>query len=380
MSNGPIRCTYGNFPELTKYRDKIYVVYAGCMSEMSITRRTNEDLIEEIKDAVNAGYTKIIYHNAGETLLYGTTFKIQNAIEASPFYNDTMFFMQTSGYDAQAAYDKIRQECPWFTRKLNILSCDHFEFITAQFALGLYEKVIPQYQIKTKQKKFVCFNKVDRVQRVQLLAKVLNTPGMLENSFYSFEGTHSDWHSLHATARFGENIAETLKNYAHLFPLKLNITPNRENPIDLIPEDLYYHDESYFSVITETVFYAKNEYWRPHAILNYADGVFISEKTYRPIAMKHPFILMAYPGTLKRLRERGYKTFSPFIDESYDDIIDGEQRLEAIFKEISRLCAFTDEQWLEWQTNIKPIVEYNYENFNSKTEFGLHSVEHLFAN
>jgi hypothetical protein len=96
--------------------------------------------------------------------------------------------------------------------------------------------------------------------------------------------------------------------------------------------------------------------------------------------MKHPFILMAYPGTLKRLRERGYKTFSPFIDESYDNIIDGEQRLEVIFKEISRLCAFTDEQWLEWQTNIKPIVEYNYENFNSKTEFGLHPVEHLFAN
>jgi hypothetical protein len=56
----------------------------------------------------------------------------------------------------------------------------------------------------------------------------------------------------------------------------------------------------------------------------------------------------------------GYQTFHPYINETYDTIIDDEERLEAIYKETERLCTFTDEQWLQWQLNIKPIVEHNY--------------------
>ena len=33
-----------------------------------------------------------------------------------------------------------------------------------------------------------------------------------------------------------------------------------------------------------------------------------------------------------------------------------------IIKEIERLCSFTDSEWIIWQTDIKPIVEHNYQN------------------
>jgi hypothetical protein len=70
---------------------------------------------------------------------------------------------------------------------------------------------------------------------------------------------------------------------------------------------------------------------------------------------------MGYPGLLKYLRSTGYKTFHPYIDETYDTIDDDEIRYQMIVDEIKRLCNQTDEEWLAWQNNIKNIVEHNYD-------------------
>ena len=85
------------------------------------------------------------------------------------------------------------------------------------------------------------------------------------------------------------------------------------------------------------------------------DLLFLSEKIYKPMAFKHPFIVFAQPGILKQLREYGYKTFHPFIDESYDDEKDDIKRFDMVVAEIERLNTFTDDQWIEWQKNIKAI-------------------------
>lgn len=375
---GPIGCTYGQYPELNKYKDKIWIVYAGCASSTtSFVNRTNEDIVKEIITAINSGHNKIIFHNAAETLLQSVTKKAQAIVNIAPMYNDTMFFLHTAGYEAQKEYDKMKEIHNW-TRKLNILASDHFEYIVKEFSKGLYSQVVPEYKIKLKERKFVCLNKVDRSHRVQLLARVLKEPGLLDKSFYSFEGTRPDWYK-NLYNRFGQSVVATYIKNQHVFPLRLNITETRSNPIDLIPEDLYYHDESYFSLVTETVFYNIHEPGRTQSLLDSADGVFLSEKTYRPIALKHPFILLAFPNSLQMLRDRGYKTFSPYINEDYDSELNGEERLNMIFDEVLRLCSFTDDQWIEWQTNIKSIVEFNFEVLKNRTNFGLHPVEHLFA-
>ena len=56
----------------------------------------------------------------------------------------------------------------------------------------------------------------------------------------------------------------------------------------------------------------------------------------------HPFIVYGSPFTLKSLRELGFKTFSPFIDESYDETISPFRRMQKITKEIKRLCSMSD--------------------------------------
>jgi hypothetical protein len=79
------------------------------------------------------------------------------------------------------------------------------------------------------------------------------------------------------------------------------------------------------------------------------------------------------------LNERGYKTFHPFIDESYDSEPDFEKRFKMCVEEIKRLEKFTTEEWLEWQKNIKPIVEHNYKYLQNLTEHrDGPPVDHLF--
>jgi hypothetical protein len=65
--------------------------------------------------------------------------------------------------------------------------------------------------------------------------------------------------------------------------------------------------------------------------------VHLTEKTLRPIACGHPFILMAGPGSLATLRKYGFETFSPWIDESYDNEIDQGQRIKMIVEEMHRI-------------------------------------------
>ena len=87
---------------------------------------------------------------------------------------------------------------------------------------------------------------------------------------------------------------------------------------------------------------------------------FISEKTFKPIFCYHPFIIFGNRGSLKRLREMGYKTFSPFINEEYDELPTWE-RMDAITKELIRLSSMDDTERLNWYTSMSDILTYNFE-------------------
>jgi uncharacterized protein YPO0396 len=98
-------------------------------------------------------------------------------------------------------------------------------------------------------------------------------------------------------------------------------------------------------------------------------GVFFSEKIYKCLALNHPFVLVSTCGSLRELKKRGYKTFAPYINESYDDIVDDDERLDAIVSEINRLCSMTEQELVQFTHDIKEIVEHNSTHFNQTTDF-----------
>lgn len=86
-----------------------------------------------------------------------------------------------------------------------------------------------------------------------------------------------------------------------------------------------------------------------------------SEKVYHPMWYKKPFILAAPPFTLKYLREQGFKTFSDFWDESYDEIKNHEDRLIAIMQLIDHIDSKSIDELRDMYLQMKDILEHNYQ-------------------
>ena len=70
---------------------------------------------------------------------------------------------------------------------------------------------------------------------------------------------------------------------------------------------------------------------------NLTSPAFMSEKTFKPIAFEHPFIVWGSPGTLRYLQASGFETFDHVIDETYDTINDNSKRLDNIIKIVDEL-------------------------------------------
>ena len=107
--------------------------------------------------------------------------------------------------------------------------------------------------------------------------------------------------------------------------------------------------DSMFYVPTETVYFGK----RLH----------LTEKTFKPIALEMPFILVAPAHSLEYLRSYGFKTFEDYIDESYDDEEDDlirVQKVGQLLKDIQNMSAQEKQQLWKHCSNI---ATYNYSHF-----------------
>lgn len=93
-------------------------------------------------------------------------------------------------------------------------------------------------------------------------------------------------------------------------------------------------------------------------------STFTSEKVFKPIACYHPFITLGGRGELEILKERGYRTFSDYWDESYDTLPD-TKRMDAIIDVVKYIDSIEDK--ISWFESMRPILEHNKRqlDFNS---------------
>jgi hypothetical protein len=89
----------------------------------------------------------------------------------------------------------------------------------------------------------------------------------------------------------------------------------------------------------------------------------LTEKSFKPICLKMPFIIVGTCGSLRHLRSYGFKTFSDLWDESYDDEKDDVVRLERIASLLRSLDELSVEGKQELFNAAQEIVEYNYKHF-----------------
>lgn len=88
-----------------------------------------------------------------------------------------------------------------------------------------------------------------------------------------------------------------------------------------------------------------------------------TEKVSKPLVHFNPFFFVGFQGALALLRELGFKTFSPYIDESYDDEPDQVKRLDMIYTEVKRLLAMSQEEIHNWYWSMEDILLHNHNHF-----------------
>ena len=105
-----------------------------------------------------------------------------------------------------------------------------------------------------------------------------------------------------------------------------DLTSDQHNDHHLvIPE---HYADSYFNVVLET-----------HMDADQSGGVFLTEKTFKPIKNAQPFVIFGAAGSLVRLRDLGYRTFDGVIDNRYDSVINTTDRYECIMQTLRSLFA-----------------------------------------
>lgn len=88
-----------------------------------------------------------------------------------------------------------------------------------------------------------------------------------------------------------------------------------------------WYDRCYASAVVESVVRPASKY----------TPVFITEKTTKPLAFWHPFIVYGNRGTLRTLRTWGFETYNNLWDESYDEIVDVAARRSAVASLINNI-------------------------------------------
>ena len=351
--------------------DKVRHIYAGAHSSMSFKNRSIASVIEEIQDFYNAG-TKIFFF---ECLTEGVIIDgIEKIARVALYFSNTpdiKLFYWSGDYTAEEHVVKYLGSVG-IIKNFIVIGTSHLELTGKTYPV--YHK---EYMIGPKEKKFLCFNKVHRQHRIELLEYVVRNH-LLDQSYYSFDCSEDNLELLAGNINYSG-----ISSIKDKIPLVLNKTLERDNPVDIIEDDHKYFEDTYFSVVTETLFYQNPTTSKMKLRMHVPDtfpGKFVTEKTFKCIAMKHPFIVLNPYKMLEFMKSRGYQTFSPFIDESYDDIKDDEERLLSVCTEIKRLCNLSESELIKFTEFAKPIVEHNENVMRNVTNFTtINNLESYFT-
>jgi hypothetical protein len=193
--------------------------------------------------------------------------------------------------------------------------------------------------------------KPEKIHRVGLLAKLYERKLLdrLEWSFYTEKGIEERCRGIlwnYSDYNFKKFLKTCVRS---LDPITVNLHYDSVHFLGFT-YDVTLYENSCLSIISETEF---------HII---PDGYqWITEKTWRAIANRHPFVMASSPGTLARLKSFGFRTFENYmLDQEYDQITDENNRLNAIVKNVEYFMNTCHDHI----DSIAADVEHNFQLFN----------------
>ena len=148
------------------------------------------------------------------------------------------------------------------------------------------------------------------------------------------------------------------KKFYKTIPKELDsLNPDFYNHNNNINDISKYLEQAYIQVIFET-----------NSQPIHSNTQQISEKSYMGIRNGQPFILFSTTGgILEHLNRLGFKTFHPYINESYDNKkFSYQKRYKLLIEETERLCNISEIEMKNMYENMKSIIDYNLNVLENK--------------
>lgn len=348
------------FVEKTQHFDKCVVI--NCFPT---TPRREEDELDEWKAFLathSDDQTLVIFENVYEGNVSSSLRKIYRRIPALGISRKNVIFA-SGAYNVAELHGRYCSE-HGVTDPLEVTYVNAWERAMQENCATTPEPV--PYTAGPQHNLFLSFNRISRPHRIGLVGMLYHHDLLSEGYCSFFQGSYGNTtfreclghlKKLVSASTFNTINHQILKHIPD-FPLKLNTVSVNDNINYHQTDDEKYYRDSLLSVVTETFFF------KTVSDIYDDEGIFFSEKTFKPILAKHPFILMNRPRSLKALRSLGYRTFAGWIDESYDLIEDDEQRFLAIISELVRFNAWKNtwdqDMWDKWNHEMYQITEHNY--------------------
>ena len=237
------------------------------------------------------------------------------------------------------------------TRGIHLLYYFFHGFAAIDWFRGYYAMNHNKQIVKEYAYDFISMNRLiitDRSYRCYLVSKFAEMV-FLKNGLVSF-GMCGDWRDEVQSIDTKLSPSAVSHINEHL--------PKIRTPIIIDSEDVHGYasadiprqiDDSFWHIVSETVFY----YNKLH----------LTEKIFKPIVSKQPFMLIGAAGNLEYLKSYGFRTFSSIIDESYDRKVNPDTRIEMVVGQLKWYCDLSEKDKLDVMREIEPIVEYNFHHF-----------------
>jgi hypothetical protein len=204
------------------------------------------------------------------------------------------------------------------------------------------------YHEQERSKKFTALVRTHKEWRAYTMAR-LWSKGLHEQGYFSYNNqitVEDDINPIDIS-----NLG-SLKHHTEFF---LKLAPFH---CDLLTPDEHanmkytvglHHSDAYFNFVIES---------------ELTGPVRLTEKVFKAIKNCQPFVIAGACGSVKQLREMGYRTFDHVVDHSYDEIENTTERWEAVCTEMCRIAK--SKKIHTMYTNCKADLIHNQNLFLNK--------------
>ena len=216
---------------------------------------------------------------------------------------------------------------------------------------------------RVRPKKYLNFNREPRAHR-RVVAGWLYKKGFIDQGLTSFPVPSGEFDPTKFD-EYSEGVRDIFRDQRLVEFAEGDFTGFAKNTPYLVdaPDLLKLHiswctkapfRDTYFSILTERLYFSEN------------GQALLTSKAFKAMSNMHPFVMVGAHRSLQFLREMGYRTFSPMIDERYDLEPNSDKRMWMILDEIERLIRLSDEEWLHLLASLMPVLEYNYQHLSER--------------